>query len=132
MGPLEGLWTAEDPGAFVAGDKSAWHWTLLVSQPAWVTPDLVGAAVQKAAAKAPAGLKRVRLESYTEGTSVQVLHVGSFESEAPVLARLHSGYLPAHRLTFDGPHHEIYLSDARRTDPAELRTVLRQPVSPVP
>nr|WP_294693532.1 GyrI-like domain-containing protein [uncultured Friedmanniella sp.] len=132
VGPLEGLWSAEDPGAFVAGDKSAWDWTMMISQPAWVTPDLVGAAVQKAAAKAPAALERVRLGSYTEGTSVQVLHVGSFDSEAPVLARLHDEYLPEHRLTFNGPHHEIYLSDARRTEPAKLRTILRQPVAPAP
>ena len=132
VGPLEGLWSAEDPGAFVAGDKRAWDWTLMISQPAWITPDVVGAATQKTAGKAPAALDRMRFESYTEGTSVQVLHVGSFDSEAPVLARLHEEYLPDHGLTFNGRHHEVYLSDARRTDPAKLRTILRQPVAPVP
>ena len=43
-------------------------------------------------------------------------------------AALHDEYLPAHWLTFNGPHHEIYLSDVRRTAPEKLRTVLRQPV----
>jgi hypothetical protein len=61
---------------------------------------------------------------------VQILHVGSFDSEGPVLARLHEEYLPSHGLTFDGRHHEIYLSDPRRTEPARLRTILRQPVAP--
>ena len=60
VGPLEGLWSAEDPGAFVAGDKSAWDWTMMISQPAWITPDLVGRATQKAQKKAPAALDRVR------------------------------------------------------------------------
>ncbi len=132
VGPLEGLWSAEDPGAFVAGDKSAWDWTMMISQPAWITPDVVGAALPRAAEKGPAALERVRLESFTEGTSVQVLHVGSFDSEAPVLARLHDEYLPSHRLTFNGRHHEVYFSDPRRTEPAKLRTVLRQPVAPAP
>ena len=55
--------------------------------------------------------------------------VGSYDSEAPVLARLHQEYLPEHGLTFNGRHHEIYLSDPRRTEPAKLRTILRQPVT---
>lgn len=130
VGPLEGLWSAEDPSVFVAGDKSAWDWTMMICQPDWITPDMVEAATRTAAKKAPAGLDRVRFASVLEGTSVQILHVGSFDSEGPVLARLHEEYLPSHALTFDGRHHEIYLSDPRRTEPARLRTILRQPVAP--
>jgi hypothetical protein len=129
VGPLEGLWSAEDPGAFIAGEKSAWDWTMMISQPAWITPDMIEAGTEKMEKKGRTALDRVRLATYTEGTSVQVLHVGSFDSEAPVLARLHDEYLPNHGLTFNGKHHEIYLSDARRTDPAKLRTILRQPVA---
>jgi hypothetical protein len=70
----------------------------------------------------------VRFASYAEGRSVQVLHVGSYDDEAPVLAALHREYLPEHGLTFNGRHHEIYLSDPRRTAPEKLRTILRQPV----
>ncbi len=80
--------------------------------------------------KLPA-LGRVRFEPYAEGRSVQILHVGSYDSEAPVLARLHHEYLPEHGLTWGKRHHEIYLSDPRRTEPARLRTILRQPVVPV-
>src|SRR5690606_41488646 len=80
---------------------------------------------------APAALDLVRRTSLTEGRSVQTLHVGPYDDEGPVLAELHDVYLPEHGLTFAGPHHEIYLSDARRTDPARLRTVLRQPVRPL-
>ncbi|MTG87680.1 hypothetical protein GJV82_01725 [Cellulosimicrobium sp. BIT-GX5] len=133
VGPLEGLWTADDPGTFVRREKDAWRWTLLVLQPDWVGEDLVVAATETVRAKkdAPAALDLVRRTSLTEGRSVQTLHVGPYDAEGPVLAELHDVYLPEHGLTFAGPHHEIYLSDVRRTDPARLRTVLRQPVRPL-
>ena len=131
VGPLEGLWSADDPAAFVARDKSAWDWTMLISQPAWITDDMVAEARQRAARKNLPALDRVRFAPYTEGTSVQILHVGSYDDEAPALARLHDEYLPSNGLTFNGRHHEVYLSDPRRTEAAKLRTVLRQPVRPV-
>ena len=123
VGPLEGLWSADDPAVFAAREKSAWDWTMMISQPAWITPDIVEAAMRKKKA-----VDGVRFTSYAEGRSVQVLHVGSYDDEAPVLAALHREYLPEHGLTFNGRHHEIYLSDPRRTAPEKLRTILRQPV----
>jgi len=123
VGPLEGLWSADDPAVFVTREKSAWDWTMMISQPAWITPDIVEAAMRKKKA-----VDGVRFASYGEGRSVQVLHVGSYDDEAPVLAALHREYLPEHGLTFNGRHHEIYLSDPRRTAPEKLRTILRQPV----
>lgn len=131
VGPLEGLWSAEDPAAFVVRDKSAWDWTMMISQPSWITDDLVARGREQAGKKNLPALPQLRLATYTEGLSVQILHVGSYDDEGPVLARLHNEYLPAHGLTFNGPHHEVYLSDPRRTQAAKLRTVLRQPVVPV-
>ncbi len=131
VGPLEGLWTAEDPRAFVRRDKDAWRWTMLVLQPDWVDPVLVADVTSSVrATKDLPALDLVELRTITEGRAVQTLHVGSFDDEAPVLAELHDVYLPEHGLTFAGPHHEVYLSDPRRADPARLRTVLRQPVRP--
>ncbi|MBD8078683.1 GyrI-like domain-containing protein [Cellulosimicrobium arenosum] len=129
VGPLEGLWTAEDPRSFVRREKGAWRWTLLVLQPDWVGANLVDevTASVRATKDLPA-LDLVERRTLTEGRSVQTLHVGSYDDEAPVLAELHDVYLPAHDLTFAGPHHEVYLSDVRRTAPERLRTILRQPV----
>lgn len=62
--------------------------------------------------------------------SLQVLHVGSYDEEGPTLGHLHDVEMPRRGLAFNGHHHEIYLSDARRTAPARLRTILRQPVRP--
>jgi hypothetical protein len=128
VGPLEGLWSADDLEAFRTRDKSAWDWTMMITQPDWITADLVEEAVAAARKKRPA-LDRVRFERFTEGRSVQILHVGSYDDEAPTIERLHREYLPAHGLAPSGRHHEIYLSDARKTEPARLRTILRQPVS---
>ncbi|MGW5052722.1 GyrI-like domain-containing protein [Actinokineospora sp. NPDC004072] len=131
VGPLEGLWRADDPSVFTKRSKDAWEWTMLISQPPWITEDMVRNAVDSVARKKslPA-LAEVRLLTLTEGTSVQILHIGPFDDEAPTLDRLHHDYLPAHGLTFNGDHHEIYLSDPRRTPPAKRRTILRQPVRP--
>ena len=72
----------------------------------------------------------LRLAELTEGQSVQILHIGSYDDEGPTLARLHDEYLPSHGLVPSADHHEINLSDPRRTPPEKLKTILRQPVAP--
>jgi hypothetical protein len=126
--PLEGLWWADDPAAFVARDKDAWKWTAMIMAPDFIDAAMFDAAAAKSAKKLGKAPPSLRLEAYEEGLSLQTLHVGSYDDEAPVLARLHDEIMPAQGLTFNGHHHEIYLSDPRRTEPAKLRTVLRQPV----
>ncbi|MEU6593211.1 GyrI-like domain-containing protein [Streptomyces sp. NPDC046881] len=129
VGPLEGLWWADDMNDFLARLKDNWHWTLLINVPDWITADMLEEAKHTALAKKtlPA-IADVRSETLHEGTSAQVLHIGSYDDETPILTRLHHAYLPANDLREAGLHHEIYLSDPRRTDPAKLRTILRQPV----
>jgi DNA-binding PadR family transcriptional regulator len=131
VAPLEGLWWAEDNTAFTAGDKDAWNWTMMISQPEWVTAQMLERAVSKASStKDLPALPALHLLSLTEGRAVQILHIGSYDDEGPTLERLHHEYLPANGLDFNGRHHEIYLSDARRTPAAKLKTILRQPVKP--
>ena len=129
--PLEALWWADDLEAFTtARDKSRWDWTLMILTPDWITPDHLEAARTTVRAKGDAPVVgEVRLERLDEGLCVQTLHVGSYDDEAPVLADLHDRFVPDHGLRLTGRHHEIYLSDPRRTDPARLRTILRQPVA---
>lgn len=134
VGPLEGLWWADHMGSFVERSKDEWQWTVMIRQPDWLgSADLMGsvaAAMGKAAKqrKSILALDLLYVLKLDEGRSVQILHVGSYDSEAPTLARLHHEFLPNNGLTFNGKHHEIYLSDARRVAPTNLRTVLRQPV----
>jgi len=129
VGPLEGLWRADDPSVFTARHKQSWEWTMMISQPDWITDDMVRSAVDAVAEKkVNDALDKVRLHTFTEGMCVQILHIGPYDDEGPTLARLHDEWMPAHGLTFNGDHHEIYLNDARRTAPDKLKTVLRQPV----
>ena len=126
--PLEGLWWADDMAAFVSGDKARWQWTMMVMQPSFVSPDLVQAAITDVKKKKnlPA-IDRLRLEEFSEGHCAQVLHVGPFSEEGPTIERLHA-FIDA-RGGRAGKHHEIYLSDIRRTDPKKWKTVLRQPMA---
>jgi len=121
--PLEATWTAADLASFTTGrDKDRWSWTLLNAVPDWIeAPD-----VERFTAGG------VRHRTLLEGVCVQTLHVGSYDDEGPVLARLHGEFLPDNGLVPTGRHHEIYLNDPRRTEPGRLRTILRQPCGPVP
>jgi len=129
--PLEGLWWAEDMDSFTAArDKSRWDWTLMVMAPDWIDQAMFATAVEQAGAKGrPARLGDVRLQTLSEGRCVQTLHVGSFDDEGDVLARLHQEFIPRNGLRVAGTHHEIYLSDFRKVAPGRQRTILRQPVA---
>jgi hypothetical protein len=131
--PLEALWWADDMEAFTsARDKSRWRWTAMLMVPEWIDAAALGEAKRKVAAKgAPAALDEVRLERLVEGACVQTLHVGPYDDEGPVLSRMHREFIPQQGLRMTGRHHEIYLSDPRRVEPAKLRTILRQPVERV-
>lgn len=126
--PLQGLWWADDYAAFAAGRRDEWRWTMMIMIPDFITRKQFEAAVKKAGAKLGAPPATLRFEDYDEGLAVQILHVGSYADEAPTIRRLHQEFLPANGLTETGPHHEIYLSDPRRTEAAKLKTILRQPV----
>ena len=130
--PLEALWWATDLAVYTsARDKSRWQWTAMIMVPDWLGRDEFDAAMAEVAAKKrPAGLDKVRLETLEEGRCVQTLHVGPYDEEADVLARMHQDVIPSAGLQMTGKHHEIYLSDPRRVAPAKLRTILRQPVEP--
>jgi hypothetical protein len=131
--PLEGLWWAEDMATFsTERDKSQWDWTMMIMTPEWITAEIFDDAVKQVReAKKPRSLYKARLEHYQEGLSVQILHLGSFDDEGPVLAEMHSEFIPGNGFIENGKHHEIYLSDFRKVSPEKLRTVLRQPVRKV-
>jgi hypothetical protein len=128
--PLEGLWWAQDMESFTAArDKSRWQWTLLLLTPDWITQEVFVAIKAKIAQKnAPVHLDQVRLEFLEEGLCVQTLHNGSFDDEAPTLAKMHEEFIPQNGLRMVKKHHEIYFSDFRKVTPDKLRTILRQPV----
>ncbi|KAE9632501.1 GyrI-like domain-containing protein [Parasedimentitalea maritima] len=137
--PLEALWMADDPTAFVRNDRAAWVWTAMIRLPKHVLPDMLEQVRETALGKLAKKkdpptdadtLGRVYHGRLEEGRCLQTLHVGPYTNEAATLAHLHDELMPGQGLTFNGPHHEIYLSDARRVAPEKLKTILRQPVVP--
>ncbi len=131
--PLEALWWADDMDAFTsARDKSRWDWTVMILTPDWLSDEHLDAVRDGIRSKGRAPrLDEVRLATLGEGLSVQTLHVGPYDAEAETLERMHHEFMPAEGLRMTGKHHEIYLSDARRTAPEKLRTILRQPVAAI-
>lgn len=127
--PLEGLWWSDDMDDFAARRKDRWSWTLMILLPDFVAPALaeraIAAAQQK---KSLPALARLRREVLSEGRCVQTLHIGPYDAEGPILARLHNEFLPDNGLIETGKHHEIYLSDPRKVAPEKWKTILRQPV----
>ena len=127
--PLEGLWWADDMTSFSVEDKSDWKWTMMICQPDLTTVEMAAALIPEVTAqKELASGGMVRFDVYDEGRAAQVMHVGPYADEAPTIALLHQ-FIEDRGLERSGLHHEIYLGDPRKTDPAKLKTIIRQPVA---
>lgn len=155
VAPLEGLWWTASGGfdGRRITDKSKLQWVSLIRQPDFVTTETFAWAREKAAAKKP-GLDtaQARLVRFAEGPCAQVLHRGPYDDEPATVAALSAFIADSHlkddiadpenarallaELDANGGvpgvrlHHEIYLSDPRRSKPENLRTVVRHPVRP--
>ncbi|MHA2225689.1 MAG: GyrI-like domain-containing protein [Candidatus Hodarchaeales archaeon] len=127
--PLEGLWWADNPLIFITGEnKDEWKWTSMVLQPDFITHELVNkATLEVKQKKNPPALSKVRFETYTEGLSAQILYFGPYSEEGPTIKRMHN-FIEEQGYQLRGKHHEIYLSDPRRTKPEKLKTIIRQPI----
>jgi hypothetical protein len=129
---LEGLWWVED-GMFDIAIKDNWFYTLMIMQPDVITKELFEeglAEVRKKRGDSPA-LPKLRLVYFEEGLVVQVMHIGPYATEPATVERMKeftraNGYRDC--VGLGGKHHEIYLGDPRKADPAKLKTVLRHPV----
>lgn len=125
---LEGLWWVTGKRRFIDAPPDTWHWKLLIRTPDFITAKEVRDAALKLREKGkPAEVSKVALETLDEQTAVQMLHVGPYDREDEAIAQM-DAFARANKLSAHGRHHEIYLSDPRRVDPARLRTILRQPV----
>ncbi len=126
--PLEGLWWADDMATFSVNDKANWKWTMMIMQPEFVSSAMVEDAIAEVKRKKElTAIADVRFESFTEGVCAQVMHIGPFSQEGQTIERLHR-FVADSGQKLAGKHHEIYLSDVRRADPAKWRTILRQPM----
>ena len=128
---LEGLWWAEDMKVFMpeTSDRNKWQWTVMMMQPDFITRrDFENAAEAAKKKKDNPALNSVRFESFTEGKSAQIMHIGPYSAEGLNIQRIHNKIMEIGG-KLSGKHHEIYLSDPRRVTPDKMKTVLRQPYS---
>ncbi|MBC1446024.1 transcriptional regulator [Listeria welshimeri] len=129
--PLEGFWWSE--GMFDLKNRDAWLWTSFIRQPEFVTEAILKWAKGIAKEKKPeVDTSLVKLVRYTEGECVQMIHIGPFSDEVKTVAEMHR-FIETEGLRNDTgavrKHHEIYLSDPRKTIPEKMKTILRLPVS---
>ena len=124
---LEALWHAHSEHEFLTVPREAWSWTLLLRIPDFVDEAELEAASAASARRGVAGAHRVRRVTLEEGVCAQVLHVGPYAGESDTLATV-SVMLDKLGLVRHGSHHELYLTDPRRTPPERTRTILRHPV----
>lgn len=131
--PLEGLWK-QDGGAFDPAHKDSFQWISMIRLPDFITRETFDWAVYTASEKKHADYSKVKFFSYQEGRCVQCMHIGSYDTEPATIERMHA-FAAAQGCRTDlsdtRMHHEIYLSDPRRTAAEKLRTVIRLPVCPV-
>lgn len=132
--PLEGLWWISG-GDFSFDKRDNWLWTSMIRQPEFVTPDVFNWAMEECKRKKPdLVLSKARFETFAEGLCVQIMHIGPYSDEPRSLALLEDFIAENGLLNQTGSqrkHHEIYLSDPRKTAPEKLKTVLRLPVSKI-
>ena len=130
--PLEGLWWAQDLTLFNLENRSNWQWRMMIMQPEYITEDLFKTTVTSVREKKELPkLVDLRFESYHEGLSMQIFHLGPYgEGERETIKKLHA-YIEAEGYHRVGKHHEIYFNSPLRTAPENLKTIIRQPVETV-
>lgn len=129
--PLEGFWWQPGLAGVDYANKAGFHFLSLLRLPDFVTRADFDWAVESATAKKKMDLSPVEFFPYDEGLCVQCMHLGPYDAEPQTAAKMHDfmrrqGYVLD--ITDTRCHHEIYLSDPRKCDPARLKTVLRHPV----
>ena len=127
--PLESLWWTDEPTRFSSENKSNWNWTAMIMQPKFITDALVKEAlVQVKKKKSPTALSKIALPELQRGSSpAQILYVGPFSESLLTIEKMHT-FIKQNGYEFNGKHHEIYLTDATRTAPEKMKTIIRQPI----
>lgn len=132
--PLEGFWWQEGVEGVDYARKEDFKWISVIRLPDFVTEDDFKWAVEEATQKKKEDYSKVEFFRYSEGLCVQCMHLGPYDDEPATVERMHEyidglGYAPD--MTGGRMHHEIYLSDARKTAPEKLRTVIRHPIKKI-
>lgn len=131
--PLEGLWWLDKkPEDLFISDKNKFYWKAMIRLPEFVTVNVFEIAKNKLKIKKPnLDINKINYEEIEEGKCVQIMHIGSYDSEITSIKKIYD-FIDENGLEIDindyRLHHEIYLSDPRKTKVENLKTVIRYPV----
>lgn len=129
--PLEGFWRQEGVESFDYRRKQDFQWISVIRLPDFVTRADFDWAIAEAERKKKIDLSAVEFITIDEGLCVQIMHVGAYDDEPASVEKMDefiAGLGFGNDFSDARQHHEIYLSDARRVEPARLRTVIRHPI----
>ncbi len=125
---LEGLWWVEGDTPALEVPRSEWHWKLLIRMPGVVTKEMMLSVQPEVAKKKKNDLiHEISFEQFTEGKCVQVMHIGPYSTEPETINEMME-FMAENKLSINGLHHEIYLSDPRKAEPTKMKTLIRYPV----
>ncbi len=99
----------------------------MIRQPDFITPEMVDEVRPEVRKKRGPAVDDVVLETFHEGLSAQIMHLGPYSEEGPTIRRLHE-FIHEEGYNMRGRHHEIYMSDPRRSKPENIKTIIRQPI----
>jgi len=129
--PLEGFWWQDGVTGVDYAHKENFTFISVIRLPDFVTKEDFDWAVAEATKKKKTDFSKVEFLAYDEGLCVQCMHIGPYDDEPATVALMHE-YMAAEGYELDISdrrlHHEIYVSDVRKTAPEKLRTVIRHPV----
>lgn len=132
--PLEGFWWQDGVDGIDYGNKDAFKWISVIRLPDFITKKDFDWAVETATKKKKIDCSIAEFMTIDEGLCVQIMHYGSYDDE-PASAALMDEYLAENGYENDindkRLHHEIYLSDPRKTAPEKCKTVIRHPIRKV-
>lgn len=129
--PLEGFWWQEGVVGVDYSDKSTFNWISVIRLPDFITEDNFNWAVETASKKKKTDCSSAEFLTIHEGLCVQMMHIGPYDDEPATVAAMNAflkenGYISD--INENRKHHEIYLSDPRKTAPEKMKTVIRHPI----
>ena len=129
--PLEGFWWQDGICGVDYSKKDEFNWISIIRLPDFITRENFDWAVKTASEKKKIDCSKAEFLTIEEGLCVQIMHIGSFDDE-PASKEKMDKYLEENGYEKDFSdtrlHHEIYLSDPRKTTPDKQKTVIRHPV----
>lgn len=141
VAPLEGLWWLNDQSDMDFSQKSKYCWTSMIRQPDFITEEIFIQTKEEARKKKPnLEVSNARFVTFEEGLCVQCMHIGPYDAEPATIAKI-DAFIKENGFSYDigsiqpdgsiRRHHEIYLNDPRKVNPANMKTILRHPVKKI-